>query len=87
MQLAVGTLQSFLDEYLRSFGGEVDYIHGDDVCCELGRKDGNAGFLLPKPDKSDLFKSVIKDGALPRKTFSMGDANEKRYYTEAKRIK
>ena len=82
-KLAVGVLQNFLDKEK----AEVDYIHGDDVCCELGKKEGNAGFLLPKPDKSDLFKSVIKDGALPRKTFSMGDANEKRYYTEAKRIK
>ncbi len=82
-KLAVGALQSFLDVY----GVEVDYIHGDDVCCELGRRNGNIGFLLPKPDKSDLFESVIKDGALPRKTFSMGDANEKRYYAEAKRIK
>lgn len=82
-KLAVGVLQKFLDNEKV----EVDYIHGDDVCCELGKKEGNVGFLLPKPDKSDLFKSVIKDGALPRKTFSMGDANEKRYYTEAKRIK
>lgn len=82
-KLAVGALQSFLD----AEGCEVDYIHGDDVCGELGKKSGNIGFLLPKPDKSDLFASVIKDGALPRKTFSMGEANEKRFYTEAKRIK
>ncbi|MEE0944285.1 MAG: DUF1015 domain-containing protein [Clostridia bacterium] len=82
-KLAVGVLQNFLDKE----GVEVDYIHGDDVCRELGKRAENVGFLLPKPDKSDLFKSVIKDGALPRKTFSMGDANEKRYYTEAKRIK
>lgn len=82
-KLAVGALQGFLDR----MGAEVDYIHGDNVTEELGKRAGNIGFLLPKPDKSDLFKSVIKDGALPRKTFSMGEAHEKRYYAEAKRIK
>ncbi len=82
-KLAVGALQGFLDR----IGAEVDYIHGDDVTEELGKRHGNIGFLLPKPEKSDLFKSVIKDGALPRKTFSMGEAHEKRFYAEAKRIK
>jgi len=81
--LAVGTLQKFLDEY----GCEVDYIHGEDVVKELSKKASAMGFLLPKPDKSALFKTVIKDGALPRKTFSMGEANEKRFYMEAKKIK
>lgn len=81
-ELAVGAVQSYIDEK----GLEVDYIHGDDVCAELGKKENNLGILLPKPDKNDLFASVIKDGALPRKTFSMGEANEKRYYIEAKRI-
>lgn len=82
-KLAVGVLQRFLDEE----GAETDYIHGDAVCAELGKKRGNIGFLLPKPDKSALFESVIADGALPRKTFSMGEANEKRFYTEAKKIR
>lgn len=82
-KLAVGTLQGFLDKE----GAKVDYIHGEDVCRDLGQKSGNVGFLLPKPDKSDLFLSVISDGALPRKTFSMGEACEKRYYLEAKKIK
>ncbi len=81
-KLAVGALQSFLDEK----GVEVDYIHGEDVCKELGMRDSNIGFILPKPDKGDLFASVIADGALPRKTFSMGEAHEKRYYAEAKMI-
>ncbi len=82
-KLAVGALQKFIDKE----GYEVDYIHGSDVTEELGRKHTNIGFLLPKPEKSSLFPSVIKDGALPRKTFSMGEANEKRYYTESKRIR
>ncbi len=81
--LTVGTLQKFLDD----MGYEIDYIHGDDVTRELSKKENVTGFILPKPEKSDLFKTVIVDGALPRKTFSMGEANEKRFYLEAKKIK
>ena len=87
MQLAVGTLQTFLDEYLRAFGGEVDYIHGDDVTRQLGSEKGNMGFLLPAMGKEQLFKTVMADGVLPRKTFSMGHAREKRYYLEGRKIK
>ena len=83
MQLAVGTLQAFIDEYLKKFGGEVDYIHGDEVTRELGSKEGNMGFLLPAMGKEQLFKTVMADGVLPRKTFSMGHAQDKRYYVEA----
>ncbi len=86
MQLAVGTLQTFLDDYLRNFGGEVDYIHGDDVTRQLGAKSGNIGFLLPAMGKEQLFKTVMADGVLPRKTFSMGHAQDKRYYIESRRI-
>ena len=81
--LAVGTLQKYLD----TLSYEVDYIHGEDVVESLSAKEGAVGFLLPKPEKSSLFETVIKDGALPRKTFSMGEANEKRFYMEAKQIK
>lgn len=84
--LAVGTLQNFLDDYIKKNGGEVDYIHGDDVTKRLGSKKGNMGFLLPVMEKNELFITVIKDGALPRKTFSMGEAHEKRFYLEAKKI-
>jgi len=87
MQLAVGTLQTFLDEYLKQCGGEVDYIHGDDVTDELGSKPGNIGFKLPAMGKEQLFKTVMADGVLPRKTFSMGHAQDKRYYVEARQIK
>ena len=86
MQLAVGTLQSFLDSYLKAFGGEVDYIHGDDVTRQLGSQKGNMGFLLPAMGKEQLFKTVMADGVLPRKTFSMGHAQDKRYYVESRRI-
>lgn len=81
--LAVGLLQSFLDKE----GVTVDYIHGEDELRRLASETGNLGFLLPKPGKSELFETVIADGALPRKTFSMGEANEKRYYMEAKQLR
>ena len=87
MQLAVGTLQTFLDAYLKDHGGEVDYIHGDDVTDELGSKPDNIGFKLPAMGKEQLFKTVMADGVLPRKTFSMGHAQDKRYYVEARKIK
>lgn len=85
--LAVGSLQIFIDEYIKQNGGKVDYIHGDEVTKELGSKDQNIGFLLPNMKKTDLFKTVILDGALPRKTFSMGHSYDKRYYLEAREIK
>lgn len=86
-QLAVGTLQSFLDKYLAENGGSVDYIHGDETAAALGSKPGNIGFLLPAMAKSELFKTVRLDGALPRKTFSMGHACDKRYYLECRKIR
>ncbi|HEY3345355.1 MAG TPA: DUF1015 domain-containing protein [Anaerolineaceae bacterium] len=85
--LPVGTLQTFLDGFLKSGGAEkIDYVHGADVVARLGAQPGNLGFYLPAMDKSDLFKTVILDGALPRKTFSMGEAREKRFYVEARKI-
>ena len=86
-QLAVGTLQAFIDAYLKTHDGEVDYIHGDEVTRDLGGKPGNMGFLLPAMGKEQLFKTVMADGVLPRKTFSMGHAQDKRYYIEARKIK
>jgi hypothetical protein len=85
--LPVGTLQSFLDVFLKQDGAEkIDYVHGEDVTVKLGSQPNNAGFYLPGMSKSDLFKTVILDGALPRKTFSMGEAHEKRFYMEARKI-
>ena len=86
-QLAVGTLQDFIDDYLKKQSeAKVDYIHGDEVVAQLGKQSGNIGFYLPAMDKHDLFKTVIIDGVLPRKTFSMGEAEEKRFYLECKKI-
>lgn len=85
--LAVGTLQIFIDDYIAKNGGRVDYIHGDDVVKNLSDEENNIGFLLPAMEKDELFKTVITDGALPRKTFSMGEAKEKRFYLECKKIR
>lgn len=88
LNLEVGTLQSYLDQYLLSHkDAKIDYIHGQDVVTDLGSKPGNMGFYLPAMSKHDLFKTVYLDGALPRKTFSMGEAQEKRYYLECRAIK
>ncbi len=85
--LPVGTLQAFLDDFLKQGGAEkIDYVHGQDVVCGLGSQPGCAAFYLPAMDKSDLFRTVILDGALPRKTFSMGEAREKRFYMESRKI-
>ena len=86
-ELAVGTVQSFLDKYLRENEGEIDYIHGEDVVLELSMEENSLGILLPAIDKSEFFAGIEKDGSLPRKTFSMGEAFEKRYYFEARKIK
>ena len=85
--LTVGTLQNFIDSYLEKNGGRVDYIHGVGVVESLASKPGNIGFILPDMSKSELFPTVILDGALPRKTFSMGHACDKRFYLEARKIK
>ena len=85
-QLAVGALQGFLDAYLKDNAGEIDYIHDDDALIELAKQPASIGFLLPAMEKSQLFRGVIADGILPRKTFSMGHAREKRYYLEGRAI-
>ena len=85
--LPVGTLQPFLDGWQKDRGySKIDYLHGTDVVDALGRQPGNLGFYLPGISKSDFFKTVVLDSALPRKTFSMGEAIEKRFYMECRRI-
>ena len=84
--LSVGSLQNFLDSYIKANGGKIDYIHGADTVKSLADKHNGIAFILPDMDKSQLFPTVIKDGALPRKTFSMGHAEDKRFYIEARRI-
>lgn len=85
--LPVGTLQPFIDNLITlDPTSKIDYVHGEEVVFKLGAQPGNIGFYLPAMDKSDLFKTVILDGVLPRKTFSMGEAHEKRFYMESRKI-
>ncbi len=86
--LTVGTLQKFLDEYVKAHKEcEIDYIHGVDSLKALSSRENAIGFIFEGMEKSDLFPAVSRDGALPRKTFSMGEAKDKRYYIESRKIK
>jgi uncharacterized protein (DUF1015 family) len=86
--LPVGTLQSFLDDYLAATPrARVDYIHGAQVATKLAGQARAVAFLLPPMDKNALFPTVLRDGALPRKTFSIGEAHDKRFYLEARKIR
>ena len=86
-QLEVASLQAFLDCYLDAHPrARLDYIHGEDVLEQLAAEPDSIGFLLPTMDKRDLFKTIVIDGATPRKTFSLGEAAEKRYYLECRRL-
>ena len=85
-QLTVGTLQDFIDSYIKTHpNASVDYIHGEGSVKSLVSKT-SVGFIFSGMNKSELFKTVIYDGALPRKTFSMGHAEDKRYYLECRKI-
>ncbi|KAB2934451.1 MAG: DUF1015 domain-containing protein [Candidatus Contendobacter sp.] len=87
LTLPVAGLQAFLDQYLPGQpGARLDYIHGEETLEQLSARPGNIGFYLPALAKDDFFRTVIRDGTLPRKTFSMGEADEKRFYLECRRI-
>lgn len=85
--IAVGSIQMFLDEYLKDNKGKLDYIHGDETTKNMGMEENNVAILFEAMPKEELFRTVILDGALPRKTFSMGHSYDKRYYLEARKIK
>ena len=86
--LAVGTLQGFVDAFIAHGGAaDVDYVHGDDVLERLGQQPGQIGLHLATVPKSELLRRVLLDGPLPRKAFSMGEAHDKRFYFEARRIR
>ena len=85
--LTVGSIQNFLDRYEAEFGGETDYIHGDDVVKKLcAEAPDRVGFIVEGIDKNNFFDVIKKDGVLPRKTFSMGHAHDKRFYLECRDI-
>lgn len=81
----IAELDRYIAAFLGRYGGEADYIHGDGELRSLAK--GGAGVLLPSIQKSDFFNLIKKGGNLPKKTFSLGEGTEKRYYIEAKRIK
>ncbi len=86
-QLTVGTLQTFIDRYLAEHPeAKVDYIHGTKSVEKLAMGEGAIGFLFAGMEKNELFPAVMRDGALPRKTFSMGAAADKRFYLECRKI-
>lgn len=86
--LTVGALQDFIDKYVKEHSGaSVDYIHGEDVVEALSRDENTMGFIFDGMKKSELFPAIVHDGVLPRKTFSMGHASDKRFYIEARKIK
>ena len=86
-QLEVASLQFFLDRYLDTHPlASLDYIHGEEALEKLAATPGSIGFFLPVMDKHDLFETIVIDGATPRKTFSLGEAEEKRYYLECRRL-
>ena len=86
-KLAVGTLQSYLDKYLKQNpNAHIDYIHGKESLCELAKAPNALGFIFDGMRKDELFPAVLQDGSLPRKTFSMGHADDKRFYLEGRRL-
>lgn len=86
-KLAAGSLQEVLDAYLKNHAATtIDYIHGSGSLESLASKPGNLGLYLPPVDKASFFATVIQNGVMPRKTFSMGEAPEKRFYIEARKI-
>lgn len=86
-ELAVADLQIFLDEYIKKNPSvKIDYIHGIENTKKLCNKADTLGFLFDGMGKDDLFPAVAADGSLPRKTFSMGCADDKRFYLEARKI-
>lgn len=87
-KLCVATLQAFLDKYIKNERNiKIDYIHGTDSVYELCKKENTLGFIFSGMEKSELFVAVSADGSLPRKTFSMGCADDKRFYLEGRKIK
>lgn len=85
-QLATGTIQTFIEEYIDQYGGNVDYIHGEDVVEKLCGEKNTIGIVFPEISKAHFFASIKADGPMPKKTFSLGNADDKRFYLEARKI-
>ena len=85
-ELAVSRLQPEIDEFLKGSGAEIDYIHGSEETLKLGERENAVGILLPPIAKDSFFETINGRGPLPRKSFSMGEADEKRFYLECRRL-
>ena len=83
----VGVADCLIADYKSVFKGEPDYIHGDEEARTLARERGGAAILLPRLGKDELFPAVAEFGPYPKKSFSIGDARDKRYYLECRRIR
>ncbi len=83
----IGKAEEFCQSYMASYGGRIDYIHNDDTAINMGKREGCAALLLPKMEKGELFPSIIQSGPFPKKSFSIGHAEDKRYYLECRKIK
>ena len=84
--VTVGNIQDIIDDYIKINGGETDYIHGEEVVKMLASQPYRIGFIVDGISKNSFFDVIKKDGILPRKTFSMGHASDKRFYLECRRI-
>lgn len=83
----IGMAEDFCQGYMARHGGRIDYIHNDDTAIGMGRRPGCACVLLPRMEKGELFPSIIRSGPFPKKSFSIGHAEDKRYYLECRKIK
>ena len=83
----IGSCEDFCRAFIAGHGGRIDYIHGDNECIAMSKRKNCAGILLPRMEKSELFKSVMSSGPFPKKSFSIGHGNDKRYYLECRKIK
>ena len=83
---AIAALDAFLLDYSHRHGGRIDYIHGMEDAVTLCSSPGRAALLMPEMNKRELFPSIITSGVLPKKSFSIGPALDKRYYLECRKI-
>ena len=83
----VGAAEDACQAYLAAHGGKIDYIHNDDTALEMGRRADGAAVLLPRMEKGELFPSIVRSGPFPKKSFSIGHAQDKRYYLECRKIR
>ncbi len=84
---AIGTIQKTLEEFTAGYGGGIDYIHDDDAALALAGNEGAAAVMFPAFDKRELFRTVLREGVFPKKSFSIGHARDKRYYLECRDLR